>query len=122
MLNQEFGREGEDIAVQYLEAKGYKIIQRNYACYFGEIDIIAQDREEFVFIEVKARKSKQYGFPVEAVDKKKRKHMTKAIAYYVMKNRMEQKLIRIDVIEVYRKNRFDRIRHIKNVMLEMDKC
>ena len=65
------GLKGEDIAAKYLEKHKYKVIERNFACRFGEIDIIAQDGKFIVFIEVKRRKSLKFGRPCEAVDLKK---------------------------------------------------
>lgn len=64
---KEFGNKGEDIAIEYLEKRGYIILERNFYCRQGEIDIIAKDKNEIVFIEVKSRSSIQYGCPSEAV-------------------------------------------------------
>ena len=57
MINQrqELGKEGEDFAADYLQKQGYEIIDRNFECKQGEIDIIAKDKNEYVFIEVKTR-------------------------------------------------------------------
>ena len=67
-LRHEIGKIGEDIAVSYLEKLGYIIIERNFIANQGEIDIIAKDKKEFVFIEVKTRTSMQFGRPVEAIN------------------------------------------------------
>ena len=77
----ETGKIGEDIAVRYLNEKGYQIIERNFECIQGEIDVIAKDKKELVFIEVKTRASALYGLPKEAVDKTKQKHLTKTIKH-----------------------------------------
>lgn len=113
---QELGREGEEITVRYLLQNGYKIIERNFFCYSGEIDIIAKDKDEYVFIEVKTRTSRKYGEPIEAVHSIKQKHMWKAIAYYVYKNKLENNFIRLDIIEVYKKNEKFYIRHVKKAI------
>ena len=68
---QSFGREGERIAVDYLTEKGYRILRRNYRFGRGEIDIIAQDGTELVFVEVKTRRTSAFGEPEEAVTPKK---------------------------------------------------
>ena len=72
MNNKEKGALGENLAAQYLEKLGYKILERNW--HFsrtGEIDIIALDRDALVFVEVKSRKSTAFGHPFEAIDEKK---------------------------------------------------
>lgn len=73
MINQrqELGKEGEDFAADYLQKQGYEIIDRNFECKQGEIDIIAKDKNEYVFIEVKTRQNLHYGMPCEAVNERK---------------------------------------------------
>lgn len=68
------GTKGEDIAVKYLEKIGCQILIRNFRSYYGEIDIIVKDKNEYVFVEVKTRASDKFGKPVEAVDNTKQKH------------------------------------------------
>ena len=82
---QQLGKIGENLASEYLEKQGYLILERNFACRQGEIDIIAKDEKEFVFVEVKTRKSLKFGYPAEAVTNIKRKHMQKAAQYYLYK-------------------------------------
>ena len=77
------GKIGENIAIKYLENNGYKIVDKNFECRQGEIDIIAKEKNELVIIEVKTRKSLEYGNPVDAVDKNKRKHIYKVAEYYL---------------------------------------
>ena len=67
MNNKAVGGLGEDFAVYYLESCGYRIIERNFRCRLGEIDLIAQDGKTLVFVEVKTRRSRRYGSPQEAV-------------------------------------------------------
>jgi putative endonuclease len=95
------GRNGEEIAKEFLKNLKYMIIEQNFFCNFGEIDIIAKDKEEYVFVEVKTRKSNKYGSPSEAVTFFKKKHLCKTIEYYIMKNKLEKEFIRIDIIEIY---------------------
>ena len=110
------GRDGEDFAVYYLEEHGYKILQRNFACKLGEIDIIAFDGKTIVFFEIKSRTSSEYGLPAEAVNTKKIKHMLKTAQYYLYKNNLECNDIRIDVIEVFINKDKYRINHIKQIL------
>lgn len=112
------GKSGEEIAVKYLENKKYKIIEKNFKCRQGEIDIIAQDKDELVIIEVKTRKCLKYGKPAEAVNKTKRNHIYKAAEYYLYIKKLEKMYVRIDVIEVYIKENKYYINHIKNIIKE----
>ena len=112
-VNKETGKLGEDIAVHYLKQNGYVILDRNFECRQGEIDIIALDKKEIVFIEVKTRTSNKYGTPSEAVNKIKQKHMLQTIKYYLYIRNLSDELIRIDVIEVYIKNNVYKVNHIK---------
>jgi len=100
---QEIGKLGEDEAEKYLIKNNYEIIERNFICKFGEIDIIAKDidKKEIVFIEVKTRNNKAYGVPAEAVDFYKKKHIVKSAKYFIHINTLEDEYTRIDVIEVY---------------------
>jgi len=117
----ETGRIGEDIATIYLQQSGYTIIERNFECKIGEIDIIAKDKNEIVFIEVKTRASALYGLPKEAVDQTKKKHIYRSAEFYVYIKHLENKPIRIDVIEVYKKQGKFRVNHIKNAITEKPK-
>ena len=94
---------------------GYKILEKNFKVKCGEIDIIAKDNDEYVFIEVKTRTSKKYGMPVEAVDNNKKKHIVNVSRYYIYKNYLQNCCIRYDIIEVYRDKNDCIINHIKNV-------
>ena len=91
---------GENISCLYLKNHGYKIIERNYKCQFGEIDIIANENDTIVFIEVKLRNSARYGVGSYAVDYYKRNRIINSAKYY-MKNK-NTRGIRFDVIEITR--------------------
>ncbi len=78
----DFGIQGETAAANFLKSLGYQILETNYRYQKAEIDIIALDKNELVFIEVKTRKSNNFGFPEEAVSEKKiEKLMEGALAY-----------------------------------------
>lgn len=112
----EIGKLGEDLASIYLKDKGYKIIERNFEARQGEIDIIAKDKNELVFIEVKTRSNISYGKPAEAVNEIKQNHLIKTIEYYIYSRHLEDEFIRIDIIEIYLwKNKY-RVNHIKQVI------
>ena len=91
--------------------------ERNFVARQGEIDIIAKDKNEIVFIEVKSRTNFLYGKPVEAVNRLKQKHLKSVINYYLYRNKLENNFVRIDIIEVYIKNGYFKINHIKKVIL-----
>lgn len=113
-MNQE--NSGEEIATEFLRKKGYKILERNFTCKRGEIDIIALDKKEIVFIEIKARMSLKYGLPSEAVTKKKLEHILKTAEYFLYCRNLEDENTRIDVIEIYIKNNKLIINHLKQVV------
>lgn len=112
---KEFGNIGEEISAKYLESIGYKIIERNFICRQGEIDIIAKDKDEYVFIEVKTRSNFLYGKAKEAVDNYKQKHIYKSTRYYLHINRLDNSYVRFDVIEVYLKDNKYKLKHLKQV-------
>lgn len=115
-IRHEIGKLGEDLAVKYLKQKGYKIIERNFTCKQGEIDIISIDGKELVFIEVKTRTNGKFGRPIEAVNINKQKHLSKAIKYYLYSRNLENEYIRVDVIEIYLYRQGYRINHVKQVI------
>ena len=94
------GRVGEQKAAEHLEKKGYKIIEKNYKTHLGEIDLIANDGEEIVFIEVKTRSNDSYGKPSEAVDTKKQEKYYKVAEEYLLRNKKTNNSCRFDVVEI----------------------
>lgn len=96
------GDKGEELAVELLESKSYTIIKRNYRYGKGEIDIIAKDPQEegLVFIEVKSRKSLEYGSPEEAITKNKIKQLKRIAELYLYENEIIEILCRFDVIAI----------------------
>ena len=115
-LRHRIGKIGEDKATEYLEKLGYKIIERNFVAKQGEIDIIAKDKQELVFIEVKTRTNNLYGKPIDSVNKPKQKHFTNTVEYYIYSKHLENEYVRLDVIEVYIKSNKYKINHIKQII------
>lgn len=115
-IKHEIGKLGEKIAADYLEDIGYQIIEKNFNCKQGEIDIIAKDKEEIVFVEVKTRTNMMYGKPVEAVDMNKQKHIYNSAKYYLYKKSLENIFVRFDVLEIYLSNKKIKVNHIKQVI------
>ena len=99
-LRKKTGQKGEDLAVEFLRQKGYKILEKNFRCVFGEIDIIAQEKKTFCFVEVKTRHSQVFGSPAEAVSCQKQEKIVKTALFYMNKKKLDNKDMRFDVISV----------------------
>jgi putative endonuclease len=106
------GKEGEDIAVKYLEAKNWTVIDRNYRFMKAEADIVAYDGKQIIVVEVKTRRGSGFGEPEEAVNDKKKKQLYKATQAWLYERRMEGAPVRFDVIAIIlKKNTGPEIRH-----------
>lgn len=91
---------GEEIAAEVLRGRGYYILDRNYTCPYGEVDIIAVKNGQISFVEVKTRASRTYGEPAEAVDERKQRHIRNAARYFVSCSKKKYEKIGFEVIEV----------------------
>ncbi len=111
------GRWGESVAAEYLRAKGYKIVGLNYRTRFGEIDVIAQNRQYIVFVEVKLRKSSAFAAAREFVDGPKQERLRTAAQLWLAANETDLQP-RFDVMEIYAPQGMDTARpelhHIAN--------
>jgi putative endonuclease len=76
---------GEQQACQFLEARGLKLLARNYRCLFGEIDLVMRDKEEVVFVEVRKRKTNRFGSPIESITLAKQRKIIKTALQYLQK-------------------------------------
>ncbi len=94
------GKAYEDVATAYLIDKGYKILEKNYRCKIGEIDIIAKHRGILIFIEVKYRKTLAFGSPGEAVNYYKQQRIIGSAKWYLRQHYNTEINCRFDVIEV----------------------
>lgn len=92
------GRDGEQAAVNYLEGCGFRILDRNWRCAEGEIDIVAVDRHTFVVCEVKTRSGTRYGTPLEAIGRAKRSRLRKLAVRWLTAHGVRFDQIRIDVV------------------------
>jgi len=109
------GKTGEEVALRYLLEKKYKIVTRNFRFYRGEIDIVAYDGPTLVFVEVKTRRSEDFGFPEESVDFAKQKQIRKIAAGYLAKTKLRDVECRFDVISLsFHENGDWDVKHIKN--------
>lgn len=112
MYKENKGYYFEHIAQKYLKEKGYIILETNFTCKFGEIDIIALKNSTLIFIEVKGRKNTDFGYPCEYVTPYKIKKIISAANYYLLKNQYNDVTCRFDVIELISSKK--QINHIEN--------
>jgi len=108
------GAQGEEIAVRYLRRKKYDIVQRNFRCCYGEIDIIARKKKVLVFVEVKTRRNFAFGSPLEAVSIKKQRAISSVAQAYLQQEKLNGCAARFDVIAVLLNNGGSEIEHIEN--------
>jgi putative endonuclease len=106
---QVLGRWGENIAADYLSAKGYLILGRNVRTPYGEIDLIARlpgrgpmERDLLAFVEVKTRATGSFGYPEESVNPRKQAHLISSALYFIQENPELEGDWRIDVIAIQR--------------------
>lgn len=100
MNTRAIGTRGENIAVEYLQKNGYKILDRNFNCRYGEVDIIALHGQYYVFIEVKSRNTMLFGTPREAISSNKQQRIIGVARYWLFKKRKTGVPVRFDVVEV----------------------
>jgi putative endonuclease len=115
--NKGTGELGEEVAMNFMIARGYRILERNFRCKGGEIDIIARDPEDksLVFIEVKARRGLSYGVPQLAVTPFKQRQISKAALTWLSKKHLHDTNARFDVIAILlHTDGQHTIEHIKN--------
>lgn len=98
--NYTVGKSGEDIASGFLRKKNYKIIEQNFKKRYGEIDIVALDGETLVFIEVKTRKSTEFGSPLESITPWKLRSVIKTAQYYKLTHLKLPESLRIDAVGI----------------------
>lgn len=104
MNKRKIGSLGEDMAAEFLKSRGVKILERNYQNRFGEIDIIAREDDTLLFIEVKYRKNESFGYPLEAVDFKKRQNIKNMARFFLNENHYFNMNIRFDCIGIMGSN------------------
>lgn len=109
-FNKIKGNKAESLAVNFLKQKGYIIVETNYKNKIGEIDIIAKDKDRYVFIEVKYRATLKFGYPRETVTYQKQKRIKLIASVYLKSKYLLNVYTRFDVIEILA----DKITHIQN--------
>jgi len=97
---KELGKIGEEVALRFLKKNGYQILQRNYVCKLGEMDIIARERDTLAFIEVKTRTSTTFGPPQLAVNAFKQMQLSKVALNFIKEKRLGEIKARFDVVAI----------------------
>ena len=115
---QKLGRWGEQLAAQYLESHGYKVLDRNWRCLRGEIDLVAEEGDVLVFVEVKTRRGRDYGTPEEALTKYKAKRLLELGQRYMLERDLEDVEWRVDLVavELDRQGKLLRFEHVPNAV------
>ena len=108
------GKDGEKIAASFLKKNGYRIIEINFRCVLGEIDIVAKENGELVFIEVKTRKSGELGYPEQAVGIKKQRKLSQLALCYLQGKNLTNTKARFDVVAITMSDSKNEIKLIKN--------
>lgn len=99
---KELGRVGEELAARFLQASGYVILERNWRCRSGEIDLICRKGDRIVFVEVRTRSGKGYGTPEESVDARKQRQVRETALVYLQRKGWLEKPVSFDVVAVRR--------------------
>jgi putative endonuclease len=113
-FKQHLGKEGENIAERYLVRKGYKVVERNYRCRNGEVDLIVLDGKVIVFVEVKTRSGHQFGTPLDAVERRKQQKMIHTAQFFLNAKGLQQRDARFDVVGISWPGNDPVIEHIEN--------
>ena len=111
---QILGEEGERIAETFLRKKGYRVVERNYRCPVGELDLILLDRRVVVFVEVKTRSDDRFGAPLESVGPRKQKKMIKTALFFLTRHRLHNRDARFDVVGISYQGGEPMVEHIQN--------
>lgn len=118
--NKAKGNLGESLASAYLVNKGYDIIDRNVTSHYGEIDIVGRRPDKtLVFVEVKCKVGTKFGMPYESVTYGKLKRLSKTIQFYLLKNRISQGKLAIEVISIVldTDRNVEKIHHFENIAI-----
>ena len=107
------GTAAEDFALRYLEARGLTLVTRNFRCRVGELDLILRDGGQLVFVEVRSRRSSQFGTPAESVTRTKQQRLLRAAAFYLQRQRLDLPC-RFDVVAILQTGNEPRVEWIRD--------
>lgn len=109
------GLYGERVAGNYLQSLGYEILERNWRCSIGEIDLIARDQSRYVFVEVKTRNGKGFGHPLEAITEIKLGRLRRLVGEWCRTRQLSGIDVRIDAVSVLVEQGKVKLEHLKQV-------
>ncbi len=112
MDNISFGKQGENLAVEYLLEEGYEILERNWRFKHTEVDIIARDRDQLVIAEVKTRTGNSWGEPYTAVDFRKQRSLIFAAERYIFSHNLDLD-VRFDIVSIIIDHSRTVVEHVK---------
>lgn len=118
-MRQQVGQKGEEAACEYLKERGYTIIETNYRCKLGEIDIIARDGAMVVIVEVRTKTGLAFGRPEESINQEKAKKLHRLALQYIQSHYHQEMPSRIDLVAVILERNSGRVKdvkHIKNIL------
>ncbi len=95
-----FGNAGEDLAVAYFEHHGFRVVERNWLCRLGEIDVIIEKNGCTHFVEVKTRRSREFGYPEESITGKKLRHLARTIEVYLTRTQRSSTRYQVDALAI----------------------
>ena len=113
------GRWGEDLAGRFLQDAGFQILETNYRCPRGEVDIVAQDMDEVVFVEVRTRRGAEFGTPEESVTSTKAQRLIATAEHYIQQRSDGGEISwRIDLVSIHldRSGRLEEINHLRHAV------
>ena len=99
-LSRGLGALGESWARTYLERKGYRILEAGFRCTLGEVDLVAEERGELVFIEVKTRRDASFGYPEEQLPFSKKRRLGRLAQWYLKHRERKERPARFDVVSI----------------------
>lgn len=108
------GKAGEELAERYLKRQGYAIVERNYRCPVGEIDLIALNRRTVVFVEVKTRRVDTSGAPLEAVHAVKQRRLKRTALHYLNEHRLYDRDVQFDVVGISLRSDPPAVQHVRH--------
>jgi putative endonuclease len=118
MKRKDLGNRGEHLALDFIKKKGFRVLETNYRCSYGEIDIIARQKDCLVFVEVRTKTNLAFGSPEESITNTKKRHLESAVNHYLQNQAKMPLSWRIDLvaIELESDNKLKRIEHIENAI------
>lgn len=105
---------GEELAERYLKRQGYAIVERNYRCPLGEIDLIALDKRAVVFVEVKTRAVDTSGAPLESVDGAKQRRLKRVALHYLNRHHLHDRDVQFDVVGISLRSHPPAVHHVRH--------